>query len=799
MDLLTRHTQNKFDWWAIMVLTVTVFLLPFFVVPTPSLPVQFTKTLIVFFGVLLAAILYMLARLKDGTLMVPRSYLLLSVWFLPLAYGMSALLSGSSFSLSFTGRQFEVDTFAYIAIAALGMTLVALLFKEKEHILRAYFAFVAAFIIVALYQGVRLLVGADTLSFGIFTDGTGNLVGKWNDFGIFLGFIAVLSLITLESLTIRAVPRLILYALLVVSLAFSAVVNFTPVWYMLAIFALGFFMASIMRSMSHSEHGYGEAQITNRGMKQISVVSLMILTLSVLFIFTGTRINAALTDYFGIAYLEARPSWQSTIDIGKQTMGENVLFGSGPNTFVEQWLKYKEVAINATPFWNIDFIAGIGLIPTSFVTTGVVGGFAWVIFLLVFFVVGIRSMLRVVGEDPLAYFAALVSFLSAAYFWVLSIVYVPNVVILTFAFVTTGFFVAALRHYPSTLPDMHILFARDSRMGFVTVFTFTLFLLAAFGSLYGVGVRYLSAASFEQARIEGNNPDGSIANAKVLAQRAIDLANIDQYHVYAASLRLAEMNRLARKGEGAAVTEAEKEDLREEFQNNLAQAVAHARAATEANPSNYQNWLMLGNVYSSVVLLNLEGAAANAKSAYETAQKLAPRDPSIALTLAQLAALSKDSPATKQYLEAALALKPNYLDAIFLKAQIALNEGEVKAAITSVESAAVFEPSNPVIFYQLGLLYYGDNQIAKAGSAFAEAVRLNGSYSNARYFLGLSLYQLKDVQGSIEQFKEVQKLNPDNAEVSVIINNLESGRSPLPQSAPNPVTSSPSQPVEEGV
>jgi hypothetical protein len=34
MDLLTRHTHNKFDWWAVIVLTITVFLLPFFVFPT---------------------------------------------------------------------------------------------------------------------------------------------------------------------------------------------------------------------------------------------------------------------------------------------------------------------------------------------------------------------------------------------------------------------------------------------------------------------------------------------------------------------------------------------------------------------------------------------------------------------------------------------------------------------------------------------------------------------------------------------------------------------------------------------
>lgn len=792
MDLFTRHTQNNFDWWAVLALTLTVFLLPFFFIPSQMFPVQFTKTLVLFIGVLLAFVAFVLGRLKDGTLTIPRSYLLLSVWLLPLAYGLSALVSGGGFSLSFTGRQFEVDTFSYVIVAALLTTLVSILFKEKEHILRAYAAILASFAIVALFQVARLFIGPEFLSFGIFTDGTGNLVGKWYDLAIFAGFVAVLSLTTLESLALRGVAKWALYLLMLISLFLLAIINFSPVWYVIAVFSLGFFMASLLRGLMRSHHGTEGVHMTARGMKQVSPSALAVLVISVLFIFAGAGISQSLSTSFGISHLEARPSWQSTMEIAQATLSTNPLFGSGPNTFVGQWLQFKQDSINLTPFWNLDFIAGIGLVPTSFITTGLVGGFAWLLFLGLFVFVGVRSVMRIVGEDPLAYFATLSSFIGAAYFWILTVVYVPNVVVLSLAFLLTGLLIASLRHYPATMEATELHFARDPRVGFVTVFVFTLMLLGAFGSLYVVGVRYVSASYFQRALIAGNI-EGSLSNAKVLIQNALALSNMDQFHVFAASVNLAEMQKIV----GA--TEGEPEALRAQFQTELAEAVQHAQAATAISPVNYQNWTMLGNVYRSVVPLKLEGAYDNAKAAYERARTLAPKDPSVPFLLSQLEIANSNPTAARAYLDEALKLKPNYLDAIFLAAQLELNAGDVAKAITSVEAAALFEPNNPVIFYQLGLLYFGNNEIDKSIPAFERAVSLSPTYSNARYFLGLGYSRTNQTEKAIAQFEEVQRLNPDNTEVAGIIDNLRSGVNPLPNVEENPVKTGDGQPVEEDV
>ena len=74
--------------------------------------------------------------------------------------------------------------------------------------------------------------------------------------------------------------------------------------------------------------------------------------------------------------------------------------------------------------------------------------------------------------------------------------------------------------------------------------------------------------------------------------------------------------------------------------------------------------------------------------------------------------------------------------------------------------------------------------------AFEKAISLNDSYSNARYFLGLSYYNLNRTADAINQFEIVQSLNPDNKEVALILKNLKEGRAPFSDAVP-PIDSKP--------
>ena len=142
-------------------------------------------------------------------------------------------------------------------------------------------------------------------------------------------------------------------------------------------------------------------------------------------------------------------------------------------------------------------------------------------------------------------------------------------------------------------------------------------------------------------------------------------------------------------------------------------------------------------------------------------------------------------------LQKAVELKPDLADAHFLATQTALRLGNLEAAIQSAEKAKLAAPFDIGIAFQLGLLYYQQNDIDKGQIEFERAVALNNNYSNARYFLGLIYDRKGDKNRAIQQFEQIEALNPDNQEVKHILQNLRSDKAALDKIVP------PAQPPEK--
>ena len=73
---------------------------------------------------------------------------------------------------------------------------------------------------------------------GAFNLPNENLIGKWNDLGIYFSLSALISLCVLEFKTLVGYSRPLAKAGVVVSLLGMAIVNFSMSWYMIGIFAL---------------------------------------------------------------------------------------------------------------------------------------------------------------------------------------------------------------------------------------------------------------------------------------------------------------------------------------------------------------------------------------------------------------------------------------------------------------------------------------------------------------------------------------------------------------------------------
>jgi len=508
--------------------------------------------------------------------------------------------------------------------------------------------------------------------------------------------------------------------------------------------------------------------------QKYAVVAIAVLVVSIAFIIAGSSIGGYVSSVFNISQIEARPSWQSTIDITKKAYSENLLFGSGPNTFGSQWTAFKPQSINNTLFWNVDFNSGVGLIPTSFTTTGLVGGLAWLAFFILFIYSGYKNLVTAAIEDRASYYLSLSLFLGAIYLWVFTVIYIPNVVIVTLAFLLTGMYIASLRHRSASPIEKEINFASNPRIGFISVLMLTVLLLVSAVSLYMVGGQYASAVSFQSALVSANI-GGNIDEAERKVKRAIKLGNNDRYYRLAAEINLTRINQILSDQDKSV------EKKKSEFQTILGSAISNVQKAIEIDRENYQNWTMFGRVYGSVVSLGVEGAYESAKRSYDEALKLNPHNPEIFLTLARLE-LARDNnniDGAKEFIWKSIEKKNNYTEAIFLLSQLEIQIGNIDNAIQSVEAATIIEPNNPAFFFQLGLLQSNAGNSEKAILALERAIALNAQYSNARYFLGLNYFKTGRTEDAIGQFNVVSDLNPDNQDVKNILENLIAGNDPF--------------------
>lgn len=791
------NERTGLERFAGLVLLVCIFLLPIFFIPSVSFPFSQAKAVLFSVSVLLAFSAWVIARLKDSRFVIPRTLMLFSLGAFAVLAALSSLLSGTV-SDSFFGQGFEVGTAVSFLIAFLLSFLVPILFRAKDQIFFWYLVFFSSFFLVVLFQALRLAFGPDLLSLGILTDTISNTIGKWNDLGVFFGTAALLSLITVELLSLSRLFKIFAYAALILSLLLLSVVNFYPVWIVLGLFSLVVLVYLISFRIADVNFPELENEIIEkipvaRQNRRIPIPSLFVLLVSVTFMLAGNTLGNGISSFFHISNIEARPSWPATFSVARQTLIEDPLLGVGPNQFASQWLKFKPAGINDTVFWNVNFSYGVGLIPTLLATTGIIGLIAWLVFFLSFCYAGFTAILSDI-KDKFSQYLIASSFLTALFLWIFSIIYIPSVTMFALTFLFTGLFISALivERFVSTTV---ISFTDNPRTGFVSVLALVLLLIGSVSLGYFFLQKYVASVSFQKG-LRAASSEGNIDKAEGFIARAASLSPSDIYYRYLTELSLVRMNSLFSSATGA----LSEESVRSKFQTLLGSALNTARQAVALNSKNHENFMELGRVYEAVVPLNIAGAYENARQSYEEALKFNPHGPAIMLAMARLEIAKKDNTKAREHIIEALREKRNYTEAIFLLSQIEAQEGNIKAAISSVEAAAVISPDDPAIFFQLGFLRFTDKDFSGAASALERAVALNSSYANAKYFLGLSYDKLGLDAKAIAQFVDLKSTNPDNKEIDLILRNLRAGRSPFSNAAP-PVDDKPEMraklPVDE--
>ena len=784
----TGKPRRSLDTMSVVAFFSTLIAAVFVFTPNVAIPLAATKPFVLAAGALVTLTLYILARLSRGNVILPPLVLVGALWLPVVAYMLSATFSTAPFAQALWGSALESDTLGFVLIAAALGTLAALILRRPEQ----YGSFLkmnaVAFGAFALLEALVVIVG----QFAPATVApTTSMLGSFENLAFMLGLGAISILVTLRFLELSRRARRALVIVGVVTLALLAVANSMLVWALVALVSLGLFVEAVLlqhRSKA-ADADLEEAVIIDeapleRGGKSHSLI-LPLATLAVaLFFFAGGTLGNALATALHANVLNVRPSWQATFSVAHKVYAETPIFGTGPGTFGVEWLAYRDASLNSTPFWNVDFASGVGFIPTSVVTTGLAGAVAWALLLLLLLWLGVRTLILRAPQEAFVRYVAILSFIAALYLFSVAVFAVPSQVILVLAFVFTGLFASTMR-FASGHKQWGVIFARSPRIGFVIVFSFTILLLSSVVATYTLVEHYLAIAALTNASAAFSA--GDLDAADRAAQNAILFAPSPAAYQFEAGVMASRLGQIAKS---STLTQAAAQQA---FQTTLSSGINAALTATRLAPSDYQNWLVLGNLYAQAVPLVVAGAYDGAKAAYEKAAALNPTDPQIPYILAQLDIANKDTAAAENDLKAAIALKQDYTAAIFLLSQLEVRAGNVKDALNSALAAAYFAPNDPNILFQVGILYAAQGDLANAAAALSAAVAANPQFANARYFLAAVLAKQGNRADALVQLQAIAGMSSDNAKaVASQITALEAGKNPFPDN----LLSLPSSPVK---
>lgn len=734
-------------------------LLPILFIPTAFLPLSSGKTFIMVVVLALAILFFVLSILKEGSLSLKFPLPVVAMWSVAIATAGSAILSGDLMD-SFLGDTLESYTVFFTVLMAVLVTSVGIIGKDQKSIIRLYAVLIGGGLVLSLFHIIRFIFGPNSLSFGLFIDPTSSPIGSWNGLAIFYGLVILLSLLVLQQLPLSSVGRYVIFGVTALSLFMLALVNFSIVWWILAAISGSI---AVYHLIGHFWRKGSMTALTGPNKTSSSIAAVAVLVVSLIFLIGGVRLGGEISNRLGLSFFEVRPSLTATIEIAKPVFKEDLFFGFGANRFTDAWRIYKSPEMNETIFWDTQFDSGYSYILTSVVNNGLVGLVAWIFFFVALILSGIKFIFRSASVDKFWHFIGLSSLLASTYFWLIALTYVPPPSILLLASITTGIFVFSSGRLES-VRSINLSVSKNRTHGFVLIMLAVLFVSVTGYGTYLASKQISGVYSFTKA-ISTIDEGDTLASVEEEIARAFTLSPNDFFARQIALYRLTEMQAMLSISEPTA-------EQQQAFQDSVSRGIQAANTAVSLDSTNPYNYRVLGQIYSVLALVGVEGAYERAGESYSMVRKYDPINPTIPLLEADLAVGKNESSSARSLAEKSVALKSNYTEALFFLAQLDISEGNIDRAITIVTGLAQMEPGNPARRYQLGILLASNGRLDEAIAAFEQAVALDQQYANAHYFLALGYAEKGRIEEAIEQLSIVMSLNEANSSVASMIEEL---------------------------
>ncbi len=793
---MERTITNRLEKVAKIVLYILAGLLPLWFVPWP-MDVGFGREIT--FGVLIivAAILWLLSVLKQGEFQYQRSPVLFAGAGLFIVFSLSTIFSKAPF----VSAIFADPSGERLSTMVLGLLLMALaggVLKSRDEaggvVAVMIFAGAVAGILSLLqifgWSPYQLPVISSWLPFLGGTDF--NAIGTINALAIF--YAALLSVCAGLLLVTGNWSPVMRIALLVSSLIFLVnliVINFQASWIVLlgsSVILFGLLFRNVRVPSARNKDQFGWKYWAVLVVLIFSVVMIMVRTPVV----KGVNLPA-----------EVSPSLSATLRVAFSVFKEgpkSVLLGSGPGTFGLDWARYKDPSINQTIFWGVRFGQGSSWLATLIPSAGILGFLAFLLFLGVSLITFLKKLLSSLDGETALPISILLGFTALG---IAALFYPANfsLVLLLFLFaglLTLLFGIGQSDEEGNKLiswdVNLRLIRLEAPTAVFISSLVIVFFIAMGIAGLYLAAGRVRAALAAQSGILALNR--GALDESVERFLGAVEFENRNpRYHQMLVQARTEKIRSLIQRA-------AAGENVQAEFQNTVTLAIQNSQVAIELDREESALWRTQGALYELVIPF-INGAERFAVSSYQKAAEFDPLNPAIyvdwgraALAFAdrvqflgrqaggqnfeqfnqmRSAALEEAEKALKKSVE----VKPDYAPAHFLLTQTALRLGNTASAIQSAENAKLSAPLDIGIAFQLGLLYYQQNDLSRAEAEFLRAAALNPNYSNARYFLGLIYDRRGRDEEAIEEFEKVLSFNPDNEEVQKILSNLRKGKSAL--------------------
>ena len=480
------------------------------------------------------------------------------------------------------------------------------------------------------------------------------------------------------------------------------------------------------------------------------------------------------SPFVGSVPSEIGPSMKAGAAITQQVwQADGVLFGSGPGTFMYNYLRFKPIEINNTNLWNVSFDRSLSHVTNVAATWGLLPTLVYIGFILWLLWMAIHALVIKQVEEDWQTIAVLSSV------WVMTvaaqIVYASDIVLTTLFWVFSGLLVSAV------VPQMRkVFFAQSQRAALLVSMLFVstgiLFIIClATATQWFSGEMMINKAQ----RVVVDDPEKSLEVIKGAA--VINPWNADYQRMYALGL-LRDVN--------AAINNQDELPV---VQEKVEGAAIAANRAVALEPMHAKNHEMRRLVYASITSF-AQGADRHALDSAIMAQRLDPTNPlrhmrvsrSFVTAAEQASVLiseEEEKLATvgallgqaELAIEQAISLRPNYAPLYYTRGLIYDRQGRLDEAIDQIGRLVIASPNDAVLRFELGVLQLRAGETDKARIDFEAAIAIEPTFANAKWYLS-SVYELEErAEDAIRQLEDIAILDPANVRVQQRIDLIRAG------------------------